>query len=150
VEDLMRTHEAEAPVPLIGGGEGTVKVSATAGRRTTQGRQVLFVTVGYFFPASGGQSEVHLSPADVAALLDFADNPTAGLPPAAAKGETAVRSRKWKVRDLFGTDQSISFTYTPADGKLTGPAGFDARPFLTTVRAAVKDLDALRAPAAGP
>src|SRR5579884_510210 len=53
VEDLMRTHTAKAPVPLVGGGEGAVEVSATAGRRTTGGRPVLFVTVEYFYPASG-------------------------------------------------------------------------------------------------
>ena len=151
VEDLMRTHEATAPVKLTNGGEGKVEVSATAGRRrTVPGREVLFVAVGYFYPAFGGQSDVHLSSADATALLEFADNPMAGLPPAAAKGETAVRSRKWTARDVFDRERSISFTYTSADGKLSGPGGFDAKPFLTTIRAAVKDLEAFRPPAAQP
>ena len=92
---------------------------------------------------------VRLSSADAAALLEFADNPMAGLPPAAARGETAVRSRKWTAQDVF-TAGSLSFTYTPADGKLTGPAGFEAKPFVTVIRAAAKDLEAFQPPAAQP
>lgn len=142
LDDLMDWRKAEWTENQI-----TYAVQARAGRQLRAAGPRYFVQLEC---QDLRKTWVRLHPDDAAGLADFCDQPVGGLPDEALKGEAALKVRTWTVADAFDPRTTLWVDYLVEGRKFennrVGAAEFSFNPkaYATALRAALKDVEAIK------